>query len=127
MLKYLKFGGRAARLTYWLFGILQWFVLFATVFLVSQLFGTNLDEHGFAKLEDITSIGQIVAAVVFVTIVWVGICVEVQRWHDRGKSGWWFWLALVPVIGEIWTLIECGFRRGTIGPNSYGPDPLARG
>ena len=127
MLKYLKFGGRATRLTYWLFGILQWFVLFATVFLVSQLFGTNLDEHGFAKLEDITRTGQIVAAVVSVTIVWVGVCVEVQRWHDRGKSGWWFWLFLVPVVGEIWTFVECGFRRGTIGPNRFGPDPLARG
>ena len=127
MLKYLKFGGRATRLTYWLFGILQWFVLFATVFLVSQLFGTNLDEHGFAKLEDITRTGQIVAAVVSVTIVWVGVCVEVQRWHDRGKSGWWFWLFLVPVVGEIWTFVECGFRRGTTGPNRFGPDPLARG
>ncbi len=23
-------------------------------------------------------------------------------------------------------LVELGFRRGTIGPNSYGPDPLAK-
>jgi uncharacterized membrane protein YhaH (DUF805 family) len=22
-------------------------------------------------------------------------------------------------------LIECGFLRGTSGPNTYGPDPLA--
>jgi uncharacterized membrane protein YhaH (DUF805 family) len=22
-------------------------------------------------------------------------------------------------------LIELGFRRGTVGPNQYGPDPLA--
>jgi uncharacterized membrane protein YhaH (DUF805 family) len=25
----------------------------------------------------------------------------------------------------LWYLIECGFLRGTPGPNSYGPDPLA--
>jgi uncharacterized membrane protein YhaH (DUF805 family) len=24
-------------------------------------------------------------------------------------------------------LVELGFRRGTIGPNQYGPDPLAPG
>jgi uncharacterized membrane protein YhaH (DUF805 family) len=23
-------------------------------------------------------------------------------------------------------LVELGFRRGTVGPNTYGPDPLAR-
>jgi uncharacterized membrane protein YhaH (DUF805 family) len=31
----------------------------------------------------------------------------------------------VPVIGGLWYLIECGFLRGTPGPNAYGPDPLA--
>jgi uncharacterized membrane protein YhaH (DUF805 family) len=23
-------------------------------------------------------------------------------------------------------LVELGFRRGTVGPNQYGPDPLAK-
>jgi uncharacterized membrane protein YhaH (DUF805 family) len=31
----------------------------------------------------------------------------------------------VPIIGPIWALVECGFLRGTEGPNAYGPDPLA--
>ena len=41
------------------------------------------------------------------------------------------WLAVVAaalsafVIGGLWYLIECGFLRGTPGPNTYGPDPLA--
>ena len=29
------------------------------------------------------------------------------------------------LIGGIWTLVECGFLKGTAGPNQYGPDPLA--
>jgi uncharacterized membrane protein YhaH (DUF805 family) len=31
----------------------------------------------------------------------------------------------VPIIGAIWLLVECGFLRGTEGPNNYGPDPIA--
>lgn len=36
-------------------------------------------------------------------------------------------VTLVPVIGSLWFLIECGFLAGTPGPNAYGPDPLADG
>src|SRR5207248_8273690 len=28
-------------------------------------------------------------------------------------------------IGTIWIVVECGFMRGTVGSNRYGPDPLA--
>ena len=40
---------------------------------------------------------------------------------------WFISIALVPVIGGLWYLIECGFLKGTIGPNNYGPDPLLAG
>jgi uncharacterized membrane protein YhaH (DUF805 family) len=32
----------------------------------------------------------------------------------------WVFFALV-------LLVDLGFRRGTVGPNQYGPDPLANG
>lgn len=51
--------------------------------------------------------------------------VYAKRWHDRDKSGWWSLICLVPVIGAIWFLIECGILPGTQGLNRYGPDPLA--
>ena len=50
---------------------------------------------------------------------------QVKRWHDRGKSGWWVLIALIPLVGPIWAIIETGFLPGTSGPNEYGPDPLA--
>lgn len=53
------------------------------------------------------------------------ICVGIKRWHDRGKSGWWTLIVLIPVIGWIWAFVELGCLKGTDGPNSYGPDPLA--
>ena len=33
---------------------------------------------------------------------------------------------LIPIVGAIWVLIELGLRRGTLGDNQYGEDPLER-
>lgn len=63
--------------------------------------------------------------IVNLLLVWPALAISVKRWHDRGKSGWWVLLNLVPVVGWLWALIENGFLRGTDGPNRYGPDPLA--
>ena len=52
------------------------------------------------------------------------LTVQIRRWHDRNKSGWWALLNLVPVIGQLWILIECGLLRGTIGENRFGRDPV---
>ncbi|MBK8455834.1 MAG: DUF805 domain-containing protein [Phyllobacteriaceae bacterium] len=60
----------------------------------------------------------------FAVSLYVGIALYVKRWHDRDKSGWWTLIALVPIIGGIWLLVECGFLPGTKGPNKFGPDPL---
>jgi uncharacterized membrane protein YhaH (DUF805 family) len=51
-----------------------------------------------------------------------GLAVAVRRLHDVGKSGWWYFIALIPIIGGIWLLILfC--TEGISGSNEYGPDP----
>ena len=62
-----------------------------------------------------------------VLVGWISFAISAKRWHDRDKSGWYNLLVLVPFAGPIWFLTECGFLRGTVGPNRFGPDPLARG
>ena len=62
--------------------------------------------------------------VVTIAVFWSGLAIAAKRWHDRGKSAWWILVAFVPVIGSLWYLIECGFLKGTTGPNAYGSDPL---
>jgi len=52
-----------------------------------------------------------------------GISVQVRRLHDLDRSGWWYWILLIPVIGWIILLVR-NCARGTIGPNKYGADPL---
>jgi uncharacterized membrane protein YhaH (DUF805 family) len=72
-------------------------------------------------------VNAVIAVIVFVIVLWITISIGVRRFHDRNKSGWWVLIALVPVIGGLWYLIECGFLKGTTGPNNYGPDPLSAG
>jgi Predicted membrane protein len=55
-------------------------------------------------------------------LIWISVAVQVKRWHDRDKSGWWFLMNFVPIIGWLWVLIECGFLRGTPGPNRFGDE-----
>ena len=56
---------------------------------------------------------------------WILLAACAKRWHDRDKSGWWALMNLIPIVGTIWVLIECGFLSGTPGRNRFGPDPLA--
>jgi len=50
--------------------------------------------------------------------------VSVRRFHDLDKSGWWAALTLVPVVGWLVIIVWCGFVRGVVGRNSFGPDPF---
>ena len=58
-------------------------------------------------------------------MIWPSLCVYGKRFHDRDKSAWWVLISLVPIVGFIWLIIECGLLQGTEGPNRFGPDPLA--
>lgn len=60
-----------------------------------------------------------------IAMLYCVFAVYAKRWHDRDKSGWWTLIALVPIIGGIWLLVELGILEGTRGANQYGPDPLA--
>jgi len=57
--------------------------------------------------------------------LWIGLAVYVKRCHDRGKSGWWLLLMLIPFVGIIWWLVDLGILEGQQGANKYGPDPRA--
>jgi uncharacterized membrane protein YhaH (DUF805 family) len=60
----------------------------------------------------------------WILIIWISFAVQIKRWHDLDKSGWWMFINFLPIIGLIWAFIKLGCTRGTIGPNQYGEDPL---
>ena len=118
-----SFSGRLNRAKFWLVHVVMWIVV-AIVFGV--IYGGAMSAADpAAAMQQVGTGASIVMAVVYVLITWIGLAVAAKRWHDRNKSAWWILIAFVPVVGALWYLIECGFLRGTVGPNTYGPDPLA--
>jgi uncharacterized membrane protein YhaH (DUF805 family) len=99
------FSGRAPRAEYW------FFVLFAV--LVNIAIGiVSAVAH---------EIGTILSVIFGLAIILPGISVTVRRLHDVDRSGWWYWIGLVPVVGII-LLIVWFCTRGTRGANRFGPE-----
>ena len=104
-----QFDGRINRAKYWL-GIL----VVAVASIVIALVASAINSSTFWAI----------AGLLFLALIWPGLAVEIKRWHDRDKSGWWVLIRFIPLIGPLWVLIDCGILEGTAGPNQYGPDPL---
>ena len=66
-------------------------------------------------------------SLIWVVLLWPRLAIGVKRCHDRNKTGLWLLLALIPILGWIWLLIDLGFLDGTPGPNQYGPSPKGLG
>ena len=47
------------------------------------------------------------------------LAVSVRRLHDTGRSGWWFLLAFIPLIGAL-VLIYFMVQDSQAGSNQYG-------
>jgi uncharacterized membrane protein YhaH (DUF805 family) len=109
--KYVVWQGRAPRSELWFFHL---FVLlaYAAAMIVDGVLGTHPEGH-VGLFYSLTSLAIFLPA----------IAVAVRRLHDLGRSGWWYWIVLIPIVGIIILLV--GYcQRGTSGPNSYAPDPL---
>jgi uncharacterized membrane protein YhaH (DUF805 family) len=118
-----SFQGRINRAKFWLVHVVMWIVAAVVSGLVIGDAALSTDPE--AALRSLGTVPHLILAVLYVLLVWIGLAAGVKRWHDRNKSGLWILIGLVPVIGGLWYLIECGFLPGTAGPNTYGPDPLA--
>lgn len=110
---YANFTGRARREEYWMY------TLFNSIFLigivaVSGVFVSITDTPAFMGLYLIYLLG----------IILPSLAVIVRRLHDVGKSGWFYFITLVPFVGPIW-LFVLFVTEGDKGPNQYGPDPKA--
>ena len=115
-------------------GLVEWWVthgvsLVAYLFsfpLISKTFTGRYGMGGepFMTWDELGLVGQICICVSFALFIWINIAVGVRRLHDWGWSGWWFLMQLIPLFGLYWS-VGNAIRPGVIGPNRFGPDPLA--
>ena len=94
-----NFNGRSRRSEYW------WVCLFNMI--VSTAITMILPD-----------IAWIWSVVIFVPTL--SLCV--RRLHDIGKSGWWYLIALIPLVGAI-ILIIWFCKDSSPDANQWGPSP----
>jgi uncharacterized membrane protein YhaH (DUF805 family) len=133
---YNGFHGRIGRQTFWI-GV----IVLAAIELVFHFVAEQIQ-------------GERLSAIVDLAFTYPEFAVTLKRAHDRELPVWLLFiffganalLDLLTVLGIAGTdetpsmvslaivvpygvfalalLVELGFRRGTVGPNQYGPDPL---
>jgi uncharacterized membrane protein YhaH (DUF805 family) len=104
--KYATFQGRAKRSEFWWFGLFCMVVMIA----ISVLGGVLMDDP---------TIPLALVGVFSLAIILPGLAVTVRRLHDGDRSGWWYFIQLVPMIGGLWFLYLM-VAKGTPGPNRFG-------
>ena len=114
--RYAEFSGRSRRKEYWMFA-LGLIIVYALCFLVLGGLGAAAsDREGGGALFMIPI--MILALALFIP----SLAVQVRRFHDQDKSGWFVLLSLIPFVGGLVVLVFMCLE-GTRGPNRFGPDP----
>ncbi|MGO4549172.1 DUF805 domain-containing protein [Paenibacillus sp. 2TAB23] len=109
MKNYVGFTGRARRLEYWMF------------FLVNALISIAL-----VIVESIVGMPGVISGLYSLAVLLPSLAVVVRRLHDIGRSGLWIFIGVVPVIGAI-VLLVFSFMEGDSNTNKYGPNPKLYG
>ena len=109
--KYAVFSGRARRKEYWFFVLFNIIIALALTFID---FSTGL--------YDVESEVGLLSGLYSLAVLVPSIAVTIRRLHDTDRTGWWFLIAFVPIIGVIVLLVFTVFDSMP-GDNQYGPNP----
>lgn len=109
--KYAEFKGRARRKEYWYFALF-YTLIYLVLIVIDIMTGTFVIELGAGVLGGIFMLAMIVPS----------ISVMVRRLHDTDRTGWWWFILLIPLLGGIWLMVLM-VLNGTPSDNRYGPDP----
>lgn len=109
--QYADFKGRARRKEYWMFTLFN--IIFAILCMgLDNLIGMTFSDlpYGFIY-------------VLYILIVFIpGLAVAVRRLHDIGKSGWYYFIGLIPIAGPI-VLLVWFCQDSQLGTNKWGENP----
>ena len=112
--QYADFGGRARRKEYWMFTLFNVIIICALTLVM--LIGTATKSSGLSIIGTVLYCGYALAIIV------PSLAVCVRRLHDIGKSGWYYFIGLIPLVGGIILLIWfC--KESQAGENEYGANP----
>jgi len=105
--RYADFNGRSRRAEFWYFYMVHMLIII-----------------GMAMIGPRINIGFYIVGIAVYTVLTVipTLAVTIRRLHDTEKSGWWYFISFIPIVGSI-ILIVFLATEGTYGTNLYGEDP----
>jgi uncharacterized membrane protein YhaH (DUF805 family) len=103
--KFRDLGDRACRSEYW-----YWSLFMIATSVVASIIDAALNSH------------FLLGIFWLVTIV-PSLAVAIRRLHDLDRSGRWFLVGFIPLVGWI-ILLFWYCTKGTAGFNRFGPNPL---
>jgi len=111
-----SFKGRLRRLDYWLYSAVVFGALILVIAAAGAILNVDLSDKADPR-------GVMIQGFGVLALMWPNLAVCAKRAHDRNQSGWWVLLSFLPVVGNLWMIINLGAMRGTEGANNYGPQP----
>ncbi|MGL5236138.1 MAG: DUF805 domain-containing protein [Empedobacter falsenii] len=116
---YANFSGRARRSEYWYFTLCNFIITLALYILIILSIVISRDsENPGILFYLIYGVLSLYALATFIP----SLAVIVRRLHDTGKSGWYYLIGLIPLVGAILILIAL-VTDSQPGSNQWGPNP----
>jgi uncharacterized membrane protein YhaH (DUF805 family) len=97
--KYVDFDGRASRSEFW------WFFLFQLIVIMV-----------------LSMVLSFIGTIASLALLLPGLGAAVRRLHDIGKSGWWIFIGLIPLIGWL-IAIYWAAKPSQPEANNWGAPP----
>lgn len=123
----LSLNGRFGRLSYiaW-YGFLNLITFFAVITLslalgIFNLSTQSLDSHFIDTLMGLGGLGFLIISVLY---FYFNLVIQVRRFHDMNRSGWFILLFIVPLV-NIFVFFYLLLGSGTQGTNHYGPQRIS--
>ena len=113
--KYATFSGRSRRSEYWYFKLL-YYLIFIIIAISIVFFFIDEDENELIKIMNTV---YLIYSLLFLI---PNISVTVRRIHDTGRSGYFFFMYFIPIIGPFFILYYC-ICDSQEQTNEYGPSP----
>jgi len=128
--KYAVLSGRAPRAEFWWWSLFQGLIV---MFFDAMVMPRQLQElvsaitTGTIPPADPTQATvQLIGMLASLALLLPTAAVTVRRLHDIGKSGWWYFYGLIPLLGWF-TMLAWLCRKGNDGGNRFGADPRPPG
>jgi uncharacterized membrane protein YhaH (DUF805 family) len=117
--RYADFSGRSRRKEFWMFSVLHVIVMSVTIGLILVGITPDGEFNALAIVGFVLLIGWVLGTFI------PNLAVQIRRFHDQDKSGWFILLGFIPYLGGLIIFVFM-LLEGTIGDNRFGPDPKDR-